>query len=417
MKRLLARIRSDIRGNVLILAGTGAVALVGGAGLSVDTVQWYLWKRQLQQAVDSGAAAGAYSLARGNDYSSSATRELNRNADSTLSITIERLANPPATGDYTGDTGAVEVVATTVRSLPFSSVFLDVAPAVRARAVAAIVSGGEHCVIALAENGVGVNVAGSGNVQLGCGVAANSDGSQAIYLEGSSWLDADPLSSVGGIHYASSNVPAGTSVNPYGLPVVDPLASRNLEVPSSPSSCTANNYTVAPPQTVTISPGRYCNGLTLKGTVTMSPGVYIVDRGSFTVTSQAHVIGEGVTIVLTGNSPSDIAYATIDGGADLNIRAPTQSEDAYWENIFLFQDPRGSTRLSQFSGGSSTAFEGIAYLPKGNVRFTGSSGQHADCLLLVANRVTFTGTTSIDNNCPSDYDDLNLSSRIVRVVE
>lgn len=414
MISLLGRIGRDVRGNVLAMAGAGIFALVGGAGLSTDTVQWFLWKRQLQQAVDSGALAGAHAIAQGAAYDPPATTELNRNANTT--VTIERIASPPASGAWSGNTKAVEVIATTSRTLPFSSLFLDFAPTIRARAVASSIPNGEHCVIALAESGVGVNVGGTATVQLGCGVAANSAGSSAIYLEGSSQLTANPLSTVGGIQMGSSNVPAGTDLHPYGMPQDDPMAARNLEVPSTPSTCTASNFEAPPNQNVTLSPGRYCDGMALKGTVTMSPGVYIVDRGSFYVASNAQITGHGVTIVLTGSSSSDIATANIAGGATVDLRAPTAVQDPYWKNVLFFQDPRADSQLSEIAGGSSLDMQGIIYMPGGDVRFAGSSGQHSECLLMVASRVTFTGTTSIENNCPSGYDE-DFTARRIRVVE
>ena len=41
----------------------GMPMLIGGAGLSVDTAQWYLWQRELQFAVDQAAIAGAWAKA------------------------------------------------------------------------------------------------------------------------------------------------------------------------------------------------------------------------------------------------------------------------------------------------------------------------------------------------------------------
>lgn len=415
MKTFIERLGRETRGTVLAIGAAGVVALVGGAGLGVDTVQWYLWKRQLQQAVDSSALAGAHALSQSAAYENAATTDLNRNADT--AVVIEQLANPPTTGAYAGNSNAVEVIATTSRALPFSSLFLTTAPVIRARAVATSLSEGEHCVIALAGSGVGVNVGGSANIELGCGVAANSEGTSAVYLEGSSYLNATPLSTVGGIQASTSNYSSGTVLQPYGSPQADPMLGRNLQVPTSPSTCTASSFEAPPNRTTSIVPGRYCNGLALKGTVNMAPGVYIVDRGSFYVASGAVVTGPGVTIVLTGSDSSNIAVATIAGGATLEMRAPTAVEDPYWKNVLFFQDPRATSQLSEIAGGSSLNLEGVLYMPKGNLRFAGNSGQHSDCLLIVANRVTLTGTTSLDNSCPSDYDDLNLTARRIRVVE
>jgi Flp pilus assembly protein TadG len=409
MRAFLEKLRKDARGNVLLLAGAGTVSLIGGAGLGVDTVQWYLWKRQLQQAVDSAALAGAQTRSQGGNYVASARRELGRTANT--AVAEETIGN--AAAYFQG----VEVIATTSRALPFTSVFLDVAPTIRARSVAATVTGGKHCVISLARNGIGVNGTGSARVNLGCGVSSNSSSSGAIDLTGTSYLRASPLSAVGGINYSNTNIEAGTEIITYSVEQQDPLASRGLAVPTSPSACSDNNFTVNPNTSQSITPGRYCNGITVRGELHLAPGVYIVDRGEFKVNSQGSIHGEGVTIILTGNSPSNVATTDIAGGAQVDLRAPTEAENPDWHNILIYQDPMAEFPLNKLAGDSNFNMEGIVYLPRGDVRFAGSSGQHAECLLLVANRVNFVGESSFGNNCPADYDDINLDVRRVRVVE
>src|ERR1044072_5269401 len=56
MKRLF----KDRRGNALAIAGAALPLIVGAAGLATDTIEWTLWKRQLQRAADSAAIAGVY---------------------------------------------------------------------------------------------------------------------------------------------------------------------------------------------------------------------------------------------------------------------------------------------------------------------------------------------------------------------
>ncbi|MEZ5742368.1 MAG: Tad domain-containing protein [Sphingomonadaceae bacterium] len=422
MKAFLKKLAKDATGNVLVISGAGSMALVGGAGLGVDTVQWYLWKRQLQQAVDSAALAGGQAKSQGVGFQTQAQRELNRNANTTL--TTVRIVNPPQEGAFTGDNGAVEVVATTSQRLPFSSLLIDVAPTLRARAVATSVSDGEHCVISLAPSGIGVSTQGNADVQLGCGVAANSDGYSAIDLDGTSYLKGSPLSAVGGVQYSTTNIQNGTAIQSYGAVQKDPIAARGLTVPNSPNTCAENNFTVNPNTTVNYTFGhpvhkiaRFCNGLTVRGTLNLEPGVYIIDGGDFKVNSHAKITGEGVTFILTGNNPSSIATLDIQGGAELDLRAPTKLEDADWYNILFFQDPTADFPDNKIAGDSDLELEGVVYMPSGNISFNGSSGQHADCLLLVSYRVTFSGDSSLDNNCPADYSEFDTSARIVRVVE
>jgi len=309
------------------------------------------------------------------------------------------------------------VIATTSRALPFSSVFLNIAPTIRSRSVAASITEGQHCVISLAKNGVGINATGNAIVNLGCGVSSNSVGSTSIDLTGTSFLGATPLSTVGGINYAPSNIDPDTELVTYSVEQEDPIASLGLSVPASPAACAANNYTLNPNNSATIGPGRYCSGITVRGDLIMSPGVYIIDRGDFDVGSQGTVSGEGVTIILTGSTPSNVAAIKIVAGSEVDLRAPTAIEDPTWKNILFYQDPIADYPLSTMAGNSDFNMEGVIYMPKGDLRFTGSSGQHADCLLLIANRVNFVGDSSLDNNCPTDYDDLDTNVHRVRVVE
>ena len=413
-KTRIPQIIHDTRGNVVGLACIGLVSLVGGAGLGVDTVQWYLWKQQLQQGVEAGALGGAYALSQGAAVTRSATREINRNAN--LELTVEAINSPPSSGALAGETAAVEVIARSRRALPFSSLFIAT-PTIRARAVAAAIGVGDYCVVALAPSGTGVDVGGTANVDLNCGIAANSVDSNSILLRGSSLLSADPVSSAGGIVGGTTNLAPGSTQLPYANPQPDPFASRNLAVPSSPSTCTRTNFSAPSNRTTRVRPGRYCNGMTLQGNVFLDPGVYIVDRGDLSVGSQARVTGTGVTIVLTGSSPANIATITVNGGASLNITAPTEFENNYWRNILVYQDSRGTSRVSKINGGGTLDLEGIFYMPNGDLTFSGSAGSQNECLFLVAYRVILTGTSDFTNNCSSGYDDDKPSVQRIRIVE
>lgn len=419
LKKLMT-LGKDAGGNVLLIAGAGTVALVGGAGLGVDTVEWYLWQRQLQQAVDSGAMAGAQAKAQGTNWRVYGAKEVNRNANT--SVSIVRLASKPVSGGYTSDNSAVEVIATTRQTLPFSSIFVDSAPILRARAVATSVADGEHCVISLAPDGVGVNVAGSADVLLGCGVAANSGYYKAMDLGGSSHLSATPLSAVGGINYASDNIDSTATIQAYGVKQADPIAARGLSVPTSPAGCTSNNYKVQPSDVITYplpasGVARLCNGLDVKGDLTLPAGTYIIDGGLLKVNSGAKLSGQGVTIILTGNNAATVANMEIAGGAVIDLHAPTDIQNPDWAGILIYQDPIAGYPLSKINGGSSFKMEGVVYMPKGDIAFQGNTDGTSKCLLLVSNRVNFTGDAELDNDCPSYLDDIDLSARIIRLVE
>src|SRR5579884_2048156 len=60
MMSLFRRLWKNNRGNALLIAGAALPMIVGAAGLATDTIQWTLWKRQLQRAADSAAIAAVY---------------------------------------------------------------------------------------------------------------------------------------------------------------------------------------------------------------------------------------------------------------------------------------------------------------------------------------------------------------------
>src|SRR4029453_3793050 len=60
MRNLLQKLWNDQRGNTLILVAAAMPLLIGSAGLPTDTIQWALWKGQLQRGAASAAIAGVY---------------------------------------------------------------------------------------------------------------------------------------------------------------------------------------------------------------------------------------------------------------------------------------------------------------------------------------------------------------------
>jgi hypothetical protein len=369
----------------------------------------------MQQAVDTGATAGAIAMVYGRDRTVAVNREVGRTANTTYAI--EAINTPPTSGAYTGDATAIEVYATTSKTLPFSSIFLSSAPTIRVRAVATTVAVGEPCVLAIATDGTGVEVFGNASVNLDCPVASNSPGGVSIDVGGTSYLDTDMLLSVGGIDYGAGNLPSDVAIVPYGLPVADPLASRSLTFNSS--TCTYNNARVQPSENVQLYPGTYCNGLRLQGTARLHGGVYIIRAGTLTVNSTANIqlYGDGgVTFILTGTTANNVATISINGDATFQVRAPTSAENATWGGILFYQDTIGEATHT-INGGANIDIEGIIYLPKGDLTYNGAATQTAQCLLLISERVRFGGTNNIENNCNNDVEAAKGTARVVRVVE
>lgn len=388
--------------------------LVGAAGLAVDTTQWTYWRRQLQREADSAALAGAFAKAQSKDPVVAANSDLSRTNTILLSGPAD-IHSAPTAGAFIGNSQAVRVSLTTSQRLPFSGSFMLATPAISASATAAVVSNGDYCALALSPTtaSAGIKMQGSASLNFGCGLATNSQAANAVTAGGSSSITATPVSAVGGLT-ASSNYVGGTQLLPYSLPQPDPFA--NLPTPS-PRSC-QSQVTVGPNTTQTLSPGCY-SGMNLKGTVTLNPGTYYIDGGSFSVGSQAIVAGDGVTIILTSSSaassPSLIATLNVNGGATLQLTAPTSGT---YKGILFYQDRRAlDSGADTLNGNASSKLQGALYFPSQELDFSGTSGMTTDCLQLVAYRLTFIGNTSVSNQCPAASGAASFKGVQVRLVE
>ena len=395
-----------------MMAAAAMPLFIAAAGLATDTVQWTLWKRQIQRQADSAALAGAYAVAQGFNASASATSDINQMSLIALSQT-PIIENAPTAGDYAGNGKAVRVILQTSQELPFSKILGITAPVITGEATAAVVSQGEYCVVSLEQTAtVGITLQGNATVDLGCGIMTNSRAANAVTAGGSSTVKASPVAAVGGLQ-TSSNYDVSTTLLPYSVPEPDPYAS--LPTPS-PSGC-AGKVSVNPNGTKSVSPGCF-KGFDVKGTLNMAPGVYYVDGSSFSVGSQAVVSGTGVTIILTSSSastnPNQIATLDINGGATINL---TSSQSDTYSGILFYQDRRAlDSGTNKISGNASSSFQGAFYFPSQALDFSGTSGMSTKCVKMVSRRVTFIGNSTIQNECDSYTGAKDIPATIVRLV-
>lgn len=414
MSHFLKKLFRDRKGNALAIAAAAMPLVIGSAGLATDTVQWALWKRQLQRAADSGALAGVHAIVQGQNVNSAVTRDLAVNSHVGIAATSD-IQNSPTVGAYTSDPYAVRVALSVQKKLGFSSLFLSVAPTINAVATATVVPTGKYCVISLEETTTtGLTYAGNATVDLGCGMATNSRGAQAVDASGSSTVIASPLAAVGGIPN-SNNFADGTMLQPYSMKQEDPFA--DIEPPAVPNGCTSHTVGVNATQTLS---GCF-RDLTILGTATLV-GEIILDGGGFRVGSQATVNCNGCVIILTNknsNSNAQIGDVDITGGATLNMSAPTSGTYA---GILFYQDRRAqdgnsANNENHINGNSSSFFQGAFYFPGQVVYMNGTSGMSTACVQMVARRVSFSGNTAITNSCPAGSGAGAFDGSMVRLVE
>lgn len=439
MKKLLR----DRRGNALIIAGAALPLIIGAAGLATDTVQWALWKRQLQRSADSAALAGVYAEAQGNaistctnytgaTYAQPVGWDVKRNNKAWPTTTCA-VQNPPTTGGYTADNKAVKVTLSVQQILPFSGFFVSTAPTISASATATLQQTGSYCLVALKNTtDPSITVGGSSSVNLGCGAISNStSATSAVSSNGNAYrFVASPVAAAGAVP-ADLATHGASNLQPFHIPEADPFAGKYPTAVPSGMSCgnfQSHVYSVN-------NGGNGNNGNGGSGPQHLSPGCYnqfnpsgsssyILDSGTYFLNSTdfapggtVTLTGTGVTIILTGTTPGSVSLS---GNQTIQLSAPTSG--TYAKMLFIQASGASTDNLNKINGNTGSYFDGAMYFPSGKVQFNGSSGAMTQCAMVVADLVDFTGNTNLQNSltrpdgtaCTANQ---TVTANVVRLVE
>ncbi|MGL4398157.1 MAG: pilus assembly protein TadG-related protein [Hyphomicrobium sp.] len=408
-------------GSVAILFGLLVPGLIGFTGLAVDGAYWMMERNKLQATTDGAAISATHSLqldGGGNGLTAEATKVFAKAyGDGAGNIDVA-VNSPPQSGPMAGNTSAVEITASRPQPVFFLGILGVEDVVVAVRSVARIDQLTEACLLSLADDqDKSIEITGNAAVNLNCGIASNSLSSTSVYMSGSSTINATGVSAVGDIYKSNGSdlETGGGPMKSHAPKMTDPYGpeGRNLQVPATPAGCTANKLTVK--NTVTLTPGRYCNGIKFQnGTATLAPGTYIIDGGDFSANAQATIVGDNVTIILTG-SGSNYAGLDINGGATLALNAPKSG--TAMDGVLFFQDPnaptyKGNTVVqNKLNGNADMELSGAMYFPKQGLTFSGGSNASISCLQIVGYKVSFNGNTSIGGTC----DTASGTERLTRV--
>lgn len=377
-------IRRSTRANVATIFALSLPIVVGAAGFGVETSYWYYSSLKLQATADAAAYAGALEQISGSDKPTiiaAATRSAATNGLGSGTIVVN---TPPVSGPNTAKK-AVEVVVGVMLNRMFTSIFTQGQVPEQARAVALITSASKACVLAL-DLSASQAALFSGNTSvtlIGCSVMANSIASDAIKLQGSAGLQADCLISGGGVLLNNPVTTVCAAPITQALPAADPFA--DLPAPAASNPCQNDNK-------ATLSPGTYCSGMTLKGNVTLSPGVYVV-QGDLKINANAAIIGSGVTIFMSGSST-----VSMNGNASVKLSAPTSGT---YSGVLFYGDRTGNSASSTFNGTADSLLTGAIYFPKQQVSYLGNFSGNSGCTQVVANTIEWSGSTTINQDCTS----------------
>ncbi len=435
------RERARDRGQVLVIFAFGIVGILAVAALVFDVGQNLFERRKQQDAADASALAGArwltttacrarISITNCPEAYSAAMALANTHGYVTSQVTINI---PPATGQFAGLNGHIQVsidsnrgsyfagvvgitrfrigaaaVASNLNKypLPFSLLSLNTTSCKTGHAhgngvltVAGDVMVDSPCTTppALLTDGTGATINVSGSCSAVGAIGGNTGSlTCASTQEGAPYV-ADPLIGLAGPTIGSAAVPnppanvyvtgadIATNKIPNGCP-----GSNSPSTAARPSGCTLQYNR---DKVIWIYPGVYYGGLNIKQssaalTVYMAPGIYYMSGGGFQIAGQptVHTVdaatalvpyptayGGGVLIYNT-DTPGGGGVKPIDfqNTTDVQLHGYTGST---YTGMLLWQDRNASSQPAIAIEGSSTmTLTGTIYIPKADFNFTGNGG-------------------------------------------
>jgi hypothetical protein len=374
------------------------VGLVSDVGFALQE------KTALQAGVDSAALAGASALPDEEMATSIATQFATANGLTEPSVVVT--INTP----YDGDPMKIEVIATTTMQNAFLGVLGADMFDMSARAVGTIQAGGtEAAMVSLNPTQCNsFNKVGSSNITInnGGGIMVNSSCNPSIDVNGSGNVTAAIIN----YYHPGGFQQSGSQLNPTPAPVQQPLIDPLKDLPppdlstmsvSPNSGGTALNpaMNTVSSGTVTLNPGIYYGGLTIKSNAnaTLQPGIYVMAGGGFTVTAGSPTISGSEVMIYSTFDPQQPtgagACASIDlsGDGTWSYSPPTSGT---YKGIGLWQDKActNDLKITGSNGGPS----GAIYAPTATVKMTGAGSVGSIQLIADSFDIAGSGDISVD---------------------
>jgi len=390
---LLQRFRHDQSGSYIIIALAMPV-LVGAAGLGTEVGWWLYEHKNMQSAADSVAVSAATAGSNLSVEANSVTSFYGlTNGTKNVAVTVNQ---PPSTGNHASVPKAVEVLITQPQARLLSALFGTVPVVIKARAVA-VPNTGTGCVLALNSSAKpAVDVSGSNQLNLiKCNLYSNSNANPSLNVGGSAAVSANQVGVVGELSGAS-NITSVNGIRTGMHPIDDPYA--NVSPPLKPSCSNGKINVNSNGKVTTLNPGCYSGDISVStgATLHLDPGIYYFDGADLNVAGNATITGTGVTLVFTGSSLNGWGTASIGSNATIDLTAPSSGAT---QGIVLYGDRNMPITDFSLTGGGTQNFGGAIYLPKAHLKFSGGNGTSTSCTKLIADTITFTGTSNVQVDC------------------
>ena len=393
------KFKSSTSGSVAAIVAIASPVLIGAMGLGGEAGYWYLTQRKVQNAADVAAHATAVQLNDGAVLADLQTlaEYIVGEADVNLVQANVQLNQPPSQGAFIEDGAAIEIVVTQTVPRMLSAIYSTDPVVISARAVATAQGGGTGCVLALNETQDGALTIGGSTflTLLNCDAISNSAGVSIDMVGASASMISNCARAAGTTDLsANATLTCGTPVENAGA-VADPLAA--LAEPAITGACadgTLQDEVVVPIEAHAsgMSAMRFCGGLDVQGTVSFSPGLYIIEGGDFTINANAFAVGSGVVFYL-----ADGVEVQWNGMASITYSAPTSGA---YSGVLIFGSRAATDELHSFNGTALTQLDGALYTPESDVRFSGNGGtSFTGCTQVIADEIEFTGTSAMTLHC------------------
>jgi Flp pilus assembly protein TadG len=467
--RSLLHLRRDQRGIAAVTVAIALPLLLAFGALAINSGLWFTIKRENQSAADAAALSAAYELMAGpadacktdpnfvaDRLTPAVTQAVAANQhmgwDNTVTNTIVTCPYPPDLLLDTEFPKGYQAVAVTLQQTQSSLFAFAPTPSatIATKSVGVVANAQDVCFLALGQSPArsgpcpaGFGICGNGSVDIttpDCAVVADSTADNSIDLVGNSAsITAGAIVTAGGV--AGSGGISGThpTAQTYATPIPDPYAPNALgtcanppclthtfltssmptlatSLPCTPSGTTYSGPCVIDGRTTfrsgnfTLSgPMQFSDGLTVGGTVDLSPGTYWITDGDLNVSGTLKCTGctggAGVTIILTTarNScpgPPVPTVGTVNfANGNTSLNAPTTGT---FKGDLIVEDVNGVPACTKYTGTSTNlrgapnaTFSGLVYLP--NVAMdTFGNASVGGCFVLVVGYLRMSGNPSLD---------------------
>lgn len=386
----------DQRGNVVTLFALALPVILGAIGAAIDYSDAVRKRSDLQLIADDAALAAAKALA-----GSAAATSSQKEGDAVgVAEKIIDARSAAAQRTITPSSADRSVVVSLALDKPtfFGAALAASDTTLRVSAKATYNAPPPNaCLIALGEDADGgIHLVGSAKINAPqCGVWSNRVGPDSITTQGAAKIIARNVCSAGTSGSASSSPPTKSQC----VAIEDPYKSRPVRCGKDLSStactvyktegstsgkggkggmgvvstyagpCDYTNHSVTAKEkdTVSLKPGVYCGGLSIKSAdVQLLPGFYQVQDGPLSIQANANVTGTGVSILLSGAN----AMLDLQGSPSLTLSAMTTGPYA---GIAISSDtPPEPPLTSTLQGSPDITLTGSLRLPGQILKMQGS---------------------------------------------